>query len=297
MGLKGLDKVKGGLGKILDAVRKSSIRNDVDNSEALSDLEIAGYIMWCQPKGSIKRKKVKEYDHLPSDEEWVRDVREYGVEGTYWLQEIKKVGVNKVFGDVLRKEYYGYVVKDEDEEEVYELDYPSEDVDSDDEFDEDELEEEEQTGRKKRGRYRIVSKRRVKPGRKKANDIKSFVEGLKEIKDELEELAEVGTFLARMGGKNVIEIPDGKSMEDYVLEMMDALRARYDKMRNIFGDSKVRSEDAEVPIDGKVPAWMVYAPKLLDSALDSVERRLEKLGLVSKEDSKVDVPEFPKLKE
>ena len=297
MGLKGLDKVKGGLGKILDAVRKSSIRNDVDNSEALSDLEIAGYIMWCQPKGSIKRKKVKEYDHLPSDEEWVRDVREYGVEGTYWLQEIKKVGVNKVFGDVLRKEYYGYVVKDEDEEEVYELDYPSEDVDSDDEFDEDELEEEEQTGRKKRGRYRIVSKRRVKLGRKKANDIKSFVEGLKEIKDELEELAEVGTFLARMGGKNVIEIPDGKSMEDYVLEMMDALRARYDKMRNIFGDSKVRSEDAEVPIDGKVPAWMVYAPKLLDSALDSVERRLEKLGLVSKEDSKVDVPEFPKLKE
>ncbi len=298
MGLGGISKVKGGLGKILDAIRKSSVNEEVDNTEAVNDLEIAGYIMWCQPKGSIKRKKVKEYDHLPSDEEWLRDVRNYGVEGTYWLQEIKKMGRNKMFGDVLRKEYYGYVVKDDDEEEEYELDYPSDEDDySDDEIDEDEFEDEEQIGKKKRGRVRIVSKRRVKPRRRSTGDIKSFVEGLKEIKDELEELAEIGTFLARIGGKNVVELPDGKSMEDYVLEMMDTLKSRYDKMRSIFGDSKVKSEDAEVPIDGKVPAWMVYAPKLLDSALDSVERRLEKMGLVNKEDNNVEIPKFPKLKE
>lgn len=127
-------------------------------------------------------------------------------------------------------------------------------------------------------------------------DIFSFIEELERYSEELDRLAEVGVKLAKLGGKSVIEVPEGRTVEDVLVDMLDQLRNRWEKLDGLFGKSRVRGEEAEIPIEGKIPAWMVYAPRAVERVLDNVERRLERWGMINGSEEIVEeIPEFPKM--
>jgi len=211
------------------------------------------YILWHCPKGTKSRNKVKTYDELPPFDVWVEDIRVYGEEGTYMLQEFIPEGDSGVgtFGRVIWKQEF--VMSDEEREERDE--------------------------RRKR--------------RSGLDGLVSFVKQIEEMQSELQKLGDVGLFLARLGGKNVVTLPEGKSIDDFMVEAMDSVRQKWERLDQLFGRSRVRGEDAEIPVDGKIPAWMVYAPQLFEKVLDNVERRMSRWGLVGGKE--VEVPEFPKL--
>jgi len=203
-------------------------------------------------------------------------VQEFGMEGTYMLQEIwveKGIAGDKniqQFGKIVWKQMYEYRdVEDEGEEEedvVDEIDYT-----------------------RRRSRRRRKSDLEV---------LTEFVDKLDEISEKLDKLGNIGVKLARFGGKNIVELPEGKTMEDYVIDMMEKLKEKKEKLDKVLGESKVRDKEAELPIEGKVPAMMVYAPKMLEQMLDITERKLKRMGLLGEDYGSVsrkEVPEFPKL--
>lgn len=228
---------------------------------------IVGYALWYnQPGKRGGRVQVCKFDHKPTAQELQSVINGFGKEGVYSLQEIVKQGGGEIFGNVIWKQKFVFEDSYEDEDDVEEV-------------------EEEKPKRRRR---------RTSGG---GSDFMDMLEGLKAMKEQFEEMAEVGAFLARLGGKNIIELPDGKSMEELVIEQMDKLRQKYEKMRELFGDSRVSAEDAQIPVEGKIPAVAVYLPKLLDQVMDSAERRLKRWGVLGdEEDSKVEVPEFPEMK-
>ena len=135
--------------------------------------------------------------------------------------------------------------------------------------------------------------------RRKKNPFDSlieFLEGLNEMSERIDQMGEIGVKLARIAGKPVITLPEGKDFDEYVVDMLDRMRDKWERLDSLFGKSRVRGDEAEIPIDGKIPAWMVYAPQLVERVMDNVEKRLEKMGLIEKGGEEVkNIPEFPKL--
>jgi len=43
----------------------------------------------------------------------------------------------------------------------------------------------------------------------------------------------------------------------------------------------------DIPVTGEIPAWLVYAPKVIDNSLNSIEQRLIRWDLISPEDAGV----------
>lgn len=261
------EKIRGIVG-ISEYVSGSS--NEYGEVDAVGTVDgtrvLVGYVLWHQPFKGHSRSKVKEFSYLPDDEEIDRVVNEYGKSGTYMLQEmwIDK-GLDgrkdiKQFGKVVKKMKYDYDYSDDDELEIEE----------------------------------VVSSRR----RRRKSDLDSiaeFVESIERMSEHFEKLGEVGIKLAKLSGKPVVELPDGRNFEDYVIDMMDNMKKKWEKLDSLFGKSRVKGGEAEIPVDGKIPAWMVYAPQLADRIMDNVERRLEKFGLIEKNEEVKSVPEFPKL--
>jgi len=94
-----------------------------------------------------------------------------------------------------------------------------------------------------------------------------------------------------------------KLSEKDVLEILETLRSRYERLDRIFGE-KVKG--TEQPIyEGKIPVWLHphVIPELIDTSLDKVERRLEKWGLIesgaqpSQPEDLMKFPERPHKKE
>ncbi len=123
------------------------------------------------------------------------------------------------------------------------------------------------------------------------DSLMSFVDELSRISEDADKLA---AFLNRLSGR--------MSLED-ALNTMSRYREQFDKIASVMGyvrsDGRVRSEESELPIEGKIPAWAVYAPRAVDNVLDIVEKRLKKMGLVEEEDGSdvinKSLPEFPEL--
>lgn len=260
--IKGIGSVKGIISDTENGSEEVDAVGTVDGTRVL-----VGYVLWHQPFKGHRRNKVKEFSYLPDDEEIDRVVNEYGKSGTYLLQEmwIDK-GIDgkkdiKQFGKVVKRMKYDYDYNVDDELEIEE----------------------------------VVSSRR----RRRKSDIDSiaeFVESIEKMSEHFEKLGEVGVKLAKLSGKPIIEIPNGGSFEDYVIEMMDNMKKKWEKLDSLFGKSRVRGGEAEIPVDGKIPAWMVYAPQLAERIMDNVEKRLERMGLIeSKSEEVKSVPEFPKL--
>ena len=88
----------------------------------------------------------------------------------------------------------------------------------------------------------------------------------------------------------------GNVTEDDVIRKLEELRAKYERLEKLFGYSRVRSEDVEVPVKGEIPAWAVYMPRMLERMLDSVERRMRQWGLIGGIGGTSEkMPEFPKF--
>ena len=91
---------------------------------------LVGYRLWCQPKDGSRRRKVKDFNHYPTEAEIEEAVQEFGVEGLYMLQEIwveKGIAGDKSiqqFGKIVWKQEYEYrEVKEDEREEEESYDY------------------------------------------------------------------------------------------------------------------------------------------------------------------------------
>lgn len=110
--------------------------------------------------------------------------------------------------------------------------------------------------------------------------IDQFVEQLEKQIEVMQKLGDLGLKLAVLSGKPIQVIEPGKSQEEVILEGLMKMRERYEQLDKIFGTSKLRGQEAELPIEGKVPAWAVYVPKMVDQMIDTMESRLRRLGLL-----------------
>jgi len=106
--------------------------------------------------------------------------------------------------------------------------------------------------------------------------------GLREWADEMkgaqEDLKAAFEVLGPMAGYQKQGEGGGKSIVDQLHEAKEELK----KLQEIFPSSTTKSQ--EIPVEGSIPAALVYAPTAIDQALDAVEKRLLRWGLVGEEE-------------
>lgn len=101
---------------------------------------------------------------------------------------------------------------------------------------------------------------------------------LKDIKAFREEGKEAYETLGMLfGGKGVTT--------DDVIDKWAELAEKKKKLDNMFPSASTKSE--EIPISGTIPALAVYAPTMVDRAMDAVEKRMIRWGLISKSEGGV----------
>jgi len=78
-------------------------------------------------------------------------------------------------------------------------------------------------------------------------------------------------------------------------EQLHELRGEYEDLHSIFG-STTDTQTKKIPVKGEIPAWLVYLPEVADQVGDTVEKRLNKWGLIGETVSKkklLSMPEKP----
>jgi hypothetical protein len=80
-----------------------------------------------------------------------------------------------------------------------------------------------------------------------------------------------------------------------LIEQLKEAREMKDTLDKIFPTSTTKSQ--EIPIAGSIPAWMVYAPKVVDESMDNIERRLAKWGVIGESSAGAAPKEIIKLPE
>lgn len=198
--------------------------------------------------GRGKRQKIAEFDHVPSQDEVLPYIQE---EGTYAVQEF----VDGRWGKIIWKQLFVDQSRFSDDNEDMEIEI-------------DEIE---------------IPKRRKRRNNIQNTDpldaLVQFAEMMEQQQEKFEKLAKVGVWLAKLGGQNIVVLPPGKSVEDFFLEGLKQLQQKYQKYAEVFG-GKVQSDIAELPIEGKIPATLVYAPYVLNQMFDTIESRLHRWGLL-----------------
>lgn len=94
------------------------------------------------------------------------------------------------------------------------------------------------------------------------------VQYLKDFKDDLNLLY------------NTLKDVVGETSEDKLINELGKLREKYEKLDNIFGSKAKGTGGTTIPVEGKIPAWMVFMPNLTDDVMDNIERRLARWGLI-----------------
>ena len=89
----------------------------------------------------------------------------------------------------------------------------------------------------------------------------------------------------------------GKSsgQQKTLIEQLKEAREMKDTLDKIFPSSTTKSQ--EIPIAGSIPAWMVYAPKVVDESMDHIEKRLAKWGVIGETGAGAAPKEIIKLPE
>jgi hypothetical protein len=70
----------------------------------------------------------------------------------------------------------------------------------------------------------------------------------------------------------------GEVKQRSLLDEIREARQQQKDLNEAFPLSTSKSQD--IPIAGSIPAWMVYAPQVVDQAMDNVEKRLNRWGLI-----------------
>lgn len=100
-------------------------------------------------------------------------------------------------------------------------------------------------------------------------------------------------------------VSDSKNFKKMLLET----KKEFDELAELFGYAPKRETDIQekrIPVKGEIPAWLVYMPDAVDTALEKIERRLERWGVVEKKESEIEkamegeeelikLPEKPKI--
>ena len=98
-----------------------------------------------------------------------------------------------------------------------------------------------------------------------------------EMKEAKEDLAGAFEVLGPMAGYTKA----GEGKQKTVVEQLQEAKAQKVVLDDLFPGSTTKSED--VPIEGKIPAWLVYAPQVVDKSMDSIEKRLTRWGLIEEQ--------------
>lgn len=107
---------------------------------------------------------------------------------------------------------------------------------------------------------------------------RSVFSGLREMAEDFkgmkEDLAVFFTTFGPIFGFKSAEEAKPKSL----LEELKEARMMKEDLDKIFPSSTTKSQ--EIPISGSIPAWMVYAPKVVDESMENIEKRLRRWGVV-----------------
>lgn len=122
--------------------------------------------------------------------------------------------------------------------------------------------------------------------------LREYAEEMKGIKDDLSVFLEV---FGPMAGYSKL----GENEPKGLIEQLKEAREMKDTLETIFPSSTTKSE--AVPISGSIPAWMVYAPEVVDRSMDNIEKRLRRWGFIEEiglgaggEREIIKLPEKPK---
>jgi len=101
--------------------------------------------------------------------------------------------------------------------------------------------------------------------------LRQYAEEMKQTKEDLVASMEV---LGPMLGYQ----KPGESKPKSLLDEIKEAKAQQKDLNEFFPLSTSKSQD--IPIAGSIPAYMVYAPQMIDQAMDAVEKRLNRWGLI-----------------
>lgn len=77
-----------------------------------------------------------------------------------------------------------------------------------------------------------------------------------------------------------------------IKDVLKGMKNDWKDLDDIFG-SKATTEDKKIPVEGTIPAWLVYMPDIIDQMGEKIEKRLEKVGLIGEEVPKKKMLEMP----
>ena len=111
--------------------------------------------------------------------------------------------------------------------------------------------------------------------------------GLREYAEEMkaakEDLVVVLDVLAPLAGFTKMGDNSGAKPKTLLEEIREA-KAQQKDLNEFFPLSTTGTGGTQqIPISGTIPAWLAYTPQVIDTAMDSVEKRLSKWGLVEAE--------------
>lgn len=122
--------------------------------------------------------------------------------------------------------------------------------------------------------------------------LRQYAEDMKGMKED------IGVFLEVFGPMAGYS-KAGEGKPQGLIEQLKEAREMKDTLEKIFPSSTTKSQD--IPIAGSIPAWMVFTPQVIDQAMDSVEKRLHRWGVIeeaglgeAKEREIIKLPEKPK---
>jgi len=109
-----------------------------------------------------------------------------------------------------------------------------------------------------------------------------------------------GVNLTGSGGKGDGEPVKQKSIGELLAEG----KAEYDKLASFFAPKgSTTTKEMEIKVEGTIPAWLAWGPEFVDRAMDKVEKRLDKWGLIGGEEKEVEkgpllkLPDKPSVEE
>jgi hypothetical protein len=109
--------------------------------------------------------------------------------------------------------------------------------------------------------------------------LKDVLLEVKEVKDDLKELAQLLNEITNP------QIDMEKAVDEYF--------EKAEKMARRLGyvPAATVGERDKIPVEGKIPAALVYAPKAIEDTLEAVEKRLVRWGIISQPTPQIDTGE------
>jgi ribosomal protein L12E/L44/L45/RPP1/RPP2 len=132
--------------------------------------------------------------------------------------------------------------------------------------------------------------------------LREYAQEMKAVRDDLTTVFET---IGPMIGFQKVGATAAEVKQKTLIEQLEEAKGDQEKLNKIFPLAATGSGGFEkIPISGSIPAMLAYAPQVVDQALDMIEKRLTKMGLVEgegvatkRQEEIIKLPPKPKQKE